>query len=510
MDAIRLKNLRNLKDTGFIELKPITFLLGSNSSGKSTFLRSFPLIRQSVTAKTTGPILWYGSLVDFGSFSEALNNKSDNEEICFVYKFKLPSLLSQKIRIIEDTDVTLELKMAMEDKPQGNTICKELSLNISDHTVKIEIGNSGIITRFDVNGKSFLSESSKFRADQIGGILPGIFKIKDENGIADIYIFGSRKSFFEQDLAKSVKKIVHNRTNDSTIGYLLNILGIGTSTAMLTNIRTTDVWSKKTKNWTEDSIEYINLKNLIVANSTSHILSFCDEYISSFARNVSYIGPVRATAERYYRSQDLAVGEVDSEGKNLAMFLRNLTEGERENFSSWIEKYFDFSVYIHSSEDHVSLRIREEGSEIDINLADTGFGFSQVLPILTQLWWLGRGESIKGRYGSLYPMVFAIEQPELHLHPKLQALLADFFIASIEAAKESGLNLRLIVETHSETMINRVGHRISNNECNPEDINVVIFDKKNIGGSTNTRISSYDTEGLLNNWPLGFFEPQMI
>jgi AAA15 family ATPase/GTPase len=43
MDAIRLKNLRSLEDTGFIDLKPITFLLGSNSSGKSTFLRSLPL-----------------------------------------------------------------------------------------------------------------------------------------------------------------------------------------------------------------------------------------------------------------------------------------------------------------------------------------------------------------------------------------------------------------------------------------------------------------------------------
>ena len=54
---IGFKNLRSLKDTGLIDIKPITFLLGQNSSGKSTFLRSFPRLRQSVETKTKGPIM---------------------------------------------------------------------------------------------------------------------------------------------------------------------------------------------------------------------------------------------------------------------------------------------------------------------------------------------------------------------------------------------------------------------------------------------------------------------
>ena len=48
---IRIENLRSLKDTGFVELRPLTLLLGANSSGKSTFLRSFPLFTQSVNKK---------------------------------------------------------------------------------------------------------------------------------------------------------------------------------------------------------------------------------------------------------------------------------------------------------------------------------------------------------------------------------------------------------------------------------------------------------------------------
>ena len=54
--AVRIKNLRSLADTGFIEIKPITLLLGANSTGKSTFLRSFPLFTQSVNKNLRGPI----------------------------------------------------------------------------------------------------------------------------------------------------------------------------------------------------------------------------------------------------------------------------------------------------------------------------------------------------------------------------------------------------------------------------------------------------------------------
>ncbi len=60
MEAIRIQNLRSLKDTGLIELKPITLLLGRNSSGKSTFLRTFPLLRQAYETATSGGIIWNG------------------------------------------------------------------------------------------------------------------------------------------------------------------------------------------------------------------------------------------------------------------------------------------------------------------------------------------------------------------------------------------------------------------------------------------------------------------
>ncbi|MEC4869038.1 MAG: AAA family ATPase, partial [Jaaginema sp. PMC 1078.18] len=82
MEEIRIEHLRCLSDTGDISIKPITILLGQNSSGKSTFLRVFPLLKQSVESRTTGPILWNGRLVDFGNYEDA-HEIGSNESISF-------------------------------------------------------------------------------------------------------------------------------------------------------------------------------------------------------------------------------------------------------------------------------------------------------------------------------------------------------------------------------------------------------------------------------------------
>ena len=84
-----VKNLRCLTDTGIVPIKPITLLVGRNSSGKSTFLRAFPLLRQSVEAPRESPILWYDpQFVDFGSFADAVNHRADDGSITFRFRLE--------------------------------------------------------------------------------------------------------------------------------------------------------------------------------------------------------------------------------------------------------------------------------------------------------------------------------------------------------------------------------------------------------------------------------------
>ena len=79
--------------------------------------------------------------------------------------------------------------------------------------------------------------------------------------------------------------------------------------------------------------------------------------------------------------------------------------------------------------------------------------------------------------------IICVEQPEIHLHPRLQADIADLMIDTI--ADEPGKRKQWIVETHSELLILRLQRRIREGKIKPEDISVLYVDPddKNTEGS---------------------------
>lgn len=98
---LRVQNLRSLADTGFVKLSPITILVGANSSGKSTFLRTFPLLKQSIETNTSGPIVWFGRYVDFGSAKEAVRVGASHSQVTLSFKLSL-SPRSARLRYLLD------------------------------------------------------------------------------------------------------------------------------------------------------------------------------------------------------------------------------------------------------------------------------------------------------------------------------------------------------------------------------------------------------------------------
>ena len=145
------------------------------------------------------------------------------------------------------------------------------------------------------------------------------------------------------------------------------------------------------------------------------------------------------------------------------------------------------------------------------NLADSGFGFSQIMPIVVMLWTLtSRRSSLRRRRYMFWENRISycvIEQPELHLHPAFQAQLADMFISAVNVAKKNGIQLKLILETHSEAIINRIGRRISEKklESSKDNVTVALFDKQLNENGTNVTLAHFEDDGILDNWPIGFF-----
>ena len=101
----------------------------------------------------------------------------------------------------------------------------------------------------------------------------------------------------------------------------------------------------------EDKNTHINklwLNNIYLLLHINNIIDGINLNLLSLSNNISYVGPLRATTQRYYRFQNYAVEEIDSDGKNLAMYLYNLDKESLNNFKNWTRRLFGFEVEVSS------------------------------------------------------------------------------------------------------------------------------------------------------------------
>jgi predicted ATPase len=135
--------------------------------------------------------------------------------------------------------------------------------------------------------------------------------------------------------------------------------------------------------------------------------------------------------------------------------------------------------------------LRDKVTDFDYLFNEVGFGLSQVIPILMH---------VTGSKTSLKQNFLTIEEPELHLHPKLQSMLADLFVSH---AKN---NNHIIVETHSEYLIRKLQVLVARKDIKREDVIIyyVTKDEKNVSSVKEMRL---DEEGMfLDKWPDDFFD----
>lgn len=125
----------------------------------------------------------------------------------------------------------------------------------------------------------------------------------------------------------------------------------------------------------------------------------------------------------------------------------------------------------------------------DANVADVGVGVSQVLPIVILAHFVSEGS------------IILLEQPELHLHPSVQAELAEMFF---ELASER--NIQFIIETHSEYLLTRLQRRLAERkvgELEDKDIKIYVCKRKQTQSSLEQL--KLDEDGRILNWPPKFF-----
>ncbi|EKO3552577.1 AAA family ATPase [Vibrio fluvialis] len=557
MKSIRIQGLRSLKDSGYVDIKALTLLLGENSSGKSTFLRTFPLLRQSIEAATRGPMLWYGSYVDFGSFEDALSHFSEGNKIDFSFKLN-SSLLSKSffrtrssvyagVKKEDDFNCTLSL---IGDNKESYTRIRSVSFEYASNKIYVAFSKNNKITEIrsnDIDFTHLFTNAVIEIEDDAYSIFPLISFYSQTNNS-----FGQRWQRDNKDLDMIMSNIIdiyaHGKSNIPELTDKLKRSGttdLNDFIKYFKRLSPTQTWKKKTSHLSSSNNEMLELHAALFASRVAYLVHVANWCLVTELSSISYIAPLRATAERYYRNQELSVNEVDFQGKNLAMFIKNLGD-KKKDYKSWMFSNFGFFLNVTSDGGHLSLRIHYSENDSGYNVTDMGFGFSQILPILTQLWFTSLGEQKINsfRLPFISPNKYlVIEQPELHLHPRFQAKMVDVFVKMINFIENTGNNLKIVIETHSETIVNQIGHRILlrnkiiekyegyvnlpeesplknteeykvfqekfNNSISNKDVSIVIFDKVKPDEPTTVSTSEYDKDGNLINWPWGFFEPEL-
>jgi len=492
MKSVSVKNYRSIIDSGEIEIKPITILVGKNSAGKSSFIRLFPLLKQTLEKKVDKSLLWYGDYVDFGDFETTISKghkKDDEIELSFSFPmYNRYYRLIGRAKGFNPIDTKLSFKI-------NDTNISEYKIEFGDQTIVMKIGDDGAAS-FIINGVE-LKRKGKYYAQRFSGdIVPMVFQ-EVENKRRRVL------SFYDDILSEDSDFFITGTKSRHFSAFNINLSDISTKNFVLEFIKSTR--KKKYENLKVSDAEFIEMNNTILFSSLSNIIESLNESFKNEFNSLNYMKPIRAAVNRYYRVQGISVNEVDSDGSNLPMFLQNMKKTQLLSFEKWSKEKFGavFSIDV-SDGGHLSLVIRDDiGSGVFTNVADAGYGYSQMLPIVVLLWNIHNNKNEYIDESQSRSRTIIIEQPELHLHPAFQARMLDVFVNIINECKNNGIELKIIFETHSETMINRIGTLICDESFSANDVNVLVFDKQN--GETTIIKTEFDSEGMLKNWPIDFF-----
>ncbi len=131
-----------------------------------------------------------------------------------------------------------------------------------------------------------------------------------------------------------------------------------------------------------------------------------------------------------------------------------------------------------------------------VKLTDVGFGVSQVLPVIVECFYVPRRS------------IVIFEQPEVHLHPRAQAALADLFIDAIHAREnDAPRDCQFIIQSHSEHFLRRLQRRVAEERLAREDAALYFVHS----GATGAQVEELDVDdfGNIRNWPEHFFGDEM-
>jgi hypothetical protein len=554
ISAITIENFKSIKKPVRIELRPITLLFGPNSAGKSTIIQALHYVRELLTdtSKDIDRTKIGGDHIRLGGFANLINDHDLSKTMRFRFELSLgthPSIFEDCFDENE-LDEMLESFLAKFPVDQNRLIDfykeKIMSKNHPWIEIKIKMNSMGNLP--------FIEESSiGFGKDTFVSAFANEKFEKDDRGkekriveLTHIEVDTSNKLLREEErhiIEELFGQDNGEDGNDQEIS--LTFSGVNKFTYYFGQSTLPHIEFKCSYN------EYFDGKEIARQDAPDCYLFF-EELLNGVwnlhlnimladLNGYRYIGPLREVpAETSF--DDFNFGDPANWANGLAAWIEMdiehpSTEYYINEINYWLSndkfntgyklvrkryKEIDVSSPLYSllvSErtgggkevvDQLNnLPIKSkvfftpEGGNIELHPKNIGIGISQLIPIIPFALQDAYIDSVGG--------IFAVEQPELHIHPSMQTVLGDLFIEGLHEIDLDPLpgKKRFILETHSEHLLLRLLRRLWDHGdlamfIDPEDLGINFLEpSKNGMKAIQIRVSE---EGKFKDpWPRGFF-----
>jgi hypothetical protein len=540
--SITIANFKGIGERVTIPLRPVTLLFGANSAGKSTILQALLYLRELLERKNADADLLSGcgGAINLGGFRE------------FVHGHDLSRTIRIGATVTVDDDGLPEYVVADEEMPELPRAYGTLRSQVETAGVQVDVAFAPLtgprikayhVYLNDQHSATIAAEPGRepvVRILETGCLYKELF-LEDET---DDYP-AIRPSLDEEgreaepdpedDEEMAVEPDREPPHAEPDPEY------IDPFDVSFEGLTVVPDFGKAL-----GPLQFSNLRDLVGLGDAqareifSQVLVGVGDLVLAELSKVRYIGPIRKTPSRSFhplRSRDpsrwadgsaawdllyganhelpwldvqginnLGLGyrlettrkfEVPAEGL-LGKALQRATLGLADAFED-LDRVSEEEL--RRIKEKVHFELISEETHVKVQPADVGIGVSQVMPVVV---------------GAMAPgcRVFAVEQPELHLHPKVQCNLADILIASMHANPD----LLQLLETHSEHMMLRLMRRIRETASNqqpseklalhPDQVQV-LFVEIYEGRSIFRPMPLNDKGEWVKSWPGGFFEEEL-
>lgn len=467
--AIEIENFKSFKNNELIEFKDLTLFSGVNGSGKSSIAQIISLIAQSANfAMKNGPVEYpYLQLnmyeIKLGNSNEILSDIAKPLHIGFYFDDK--------------TYISYDFLLEQGIDDDENQSYDRQYLNL--------IG-------FTIDRPDFPDDDGfSLEAKRIDGIwkIKGYYSFNFYDDVFADFIYKYMQEKFGNDIFSP--RVEFEYTKDVTfISLAPCIFSIN-----ITDITNCIKESEREKIDFSDLEAQAKIKKIDLPEDVE--LYFIERrrlenYLFEIIRT-QYIAPFRGKALRIYSNENINPLMIAKRNRTKKIQYdynfstkRTLSASYQKAFSYWVKKLelADFVEINEIIDDSVSETWLYKDNK-RISIINDGFGISQVLPLIARCLLFD-------------DRLIIVDEPEVHLHPGLQAKIGEFLFIM------SKLGKRIIIETHSECIINQIKYLTLCHEEMKE--NVISYWIEKGTDSSKVRTIEYDEYGFVENPPEGFFD----